>query len=50
MKTLEKTAASRSIGTMLTRFVAVSATMPNIQDVGRFLECTKEGVFFFDDS
>jgi len=35
---------------MPTRFVAVSATMPNIEDVGEFLECTPESTFSFDES
>lgn len=30
------------------RIVALSATLPNYQDVAEFLDCKDEGTFFFD--
>ncbi|SCU87351.1 LAFA_0E06216g1_1 [Lachancea sp. 'fantastica'] len=40
----DKTAAEK------TRVVALSATLPNYLDVGRFLRAPKENVFYFDSS
>jgi ATP-dependent DNA helicase HFM1/MER3 len=50
MKTVQAAAALKSIVASPMRFVAVSATMPNIQDVGAFLQCKSDSIFSFDES
>lgn len=32
------------------RLVGLSATLPNYDDVGAFLRCSKENIFYFDGS
>lgn len=51
MKTLTKAYASSAKHTVSPfRVVALSATLPNIGDVGQWLECKPGGVHLFDDS
>jgi hypothetical protein len=47
---VQAAAALKSIVASPMRFVAVSATMPNIQDVGAFLQCKSDSIFSFDES
>ena len=54
MKTVHKFYAARAPAMASKRnglrFVALSATLPNLADIGKWLDCTPSGIHFFDES